>query len=219
MTCNYPIRNRKSAALHLIQITDERHFKMSVVASNITKSYGTNLVLSNFSHIFPDNKVTAVIGQSGCGKSTLLSVLMGILPPDSGIVKCSEPISDVFQENWLCKNLTASANLRLVTGKSKSKAEIAKELSEIGLDGCENKTVRELSGGMMRRVALLRALMAEYKVLFLDEPFKGLDLDTKKLVMNYCKEKIKGKTVIFVTHDSSECELLADETVELHPIK
>ena len=192
---------------------------MSVIASNLTKSYGGRLVLNNFSHTFPSGKVTAVIGQSGCGKSTLLSLLMGILAPDSGKAECPKPISAVFQENRLCKNLTASANIRLVTGKSFSKARIAEELSKIGLDDCENKAVRELSGGMMRRVALLRALMAEYEVLFLDEPFKGLDIGTKNLVTAYCKKKIKGKTVLFVTHDSRECDLLADEIIELKTVK
>lgn len=188
---------------------------MSVIASNLTKAYGTNLVISNFSHVFPEGKVTALVGPSGCGKSTLLSLLMGLLSPDSGTVECPKPISAVFQENRLCKNLTASANIRLVTGKRFGKAEIAKELSKIGLDDCENKAVRELSGGMMRRVAMLRALMAEYKAIFLDEPFKGLDIETKNLVMKYCREKIKGKTAIFVTHDSYECDLLADKIVEL----
>lgn len=188
---------------------------MSVIATNITKSYGTNIVLNGFSHTFPDGMVTAVVGQSGCGKSTLLSILMGLLKPDSGRVECSKPISAVFQENRLCQNLTVSANIRLASGKRLNKGEIAEELSRIGLEGCENKAVRELSGGMMRRAALLRALTADYKVLFLDEPFKGLDAETKNLVMNYCMEKIKGKTVIFVTHDSRECELLADEVIKL----
>ena len=188
---------------------------MEVIAEDIIKSYGENTVLNHFSHIFAGGQTTAVIGQSGCGKSTLLAVLMGILPPDSGTIVCPKPVSAVFQENRLCENLTASANIRLVTGKRYGKGEIAEELSKIGLEKCENKAVKELSGGMKRRVALLRALMAEYKVLFLDEPFKGLDNETKNIVMEYCKEKIKGKTVIFVTHDMRECDFLADEVIHL----
>ncbi len=188
---------------------------MGVIVSDLKKSYGNKVVLNGFSHKFPYGKVTAVTGQSGCGKSTLLSVIMGLLPPDSGTVQCPEPISAVFQEDRLCENLTASANIRLVTGKSYGLREIAEQLSRIGLDGCENKAVRELSGGMKRRVALLRALMADYEVLFLDEPFKGLDNETKKLVMEYSKEKIKGKTVIFVTHDAAERDFLSHEVIEM----
>ncbi len=85
----------------------------------------------------------------------------------------------------------------------------------IGLAGCENKAVRELSGGMKRRTALLRALLAEYDALFLDEPFKGLDSETKRSVMEYCKRKIVGKTVIFVTHDREERDFMADEAIEM----
>lgn len=189
-------------------------------AVDIRKAFGDNVVLDGFSHEFPDSKVTAVIGRSGCGKSTLLNILMGLMPPDSGEVVFPEgcKISAVFQENRLCENLTAGANIRLVTGKRLSKAQIASELSKVGLDGCENKPVRTLSGGMKRRTALLRALLAEYDVLFLDEPFKGLDADTKRNVMDYCKEKIIGKTVVLVTHDPDECEFLADETVRLENV-
>lgn len=187
-----------------------------IKALNIRKSFGENIVLSNFSHEFADGKVTAVLGKSGCGKSTLLNILMGLIPYDGEVIRPENcRISAVFQENRLCENLTPSANIRLVTGKRFSKAEIAAELAKIGLPGCENKPVRELSGGMKRRTALLRALLAEYDILFLDEPFKGLDTETKQSVMNYCKEKIAGKTVILVTHDMNECEFLADETIRL----
>lgn len=188
-----------------------------IKAVDIHKAFGGNVVLDGFSHEFSDGKVTAVLGKSGCGKSTLLNILMGLSAPDSGeiIRPDNSRVSAVFQEDRLCENLTAGANIRLVMGKRFSKNEIASELAAIGLDGCESKAVRTLSGGMKRRTALLRALLAEYDVLFLDEPFKGLDADTKQTVMKYCKDSIKGKTVILVTHDMEECEFLADEVVRL----
>lgn len=188
-----------------------------IKAVDIRKAFGENVVLDGFSHEFSDGKVTAVLGKSGCGKSTLLNLLMGLDSPNSGEVirPKGSRISAVFQEDRLCENLTASANIRLVTGKRYSKEKIASELAAVGLDGCENKPVRTLSGGMKRRTALLRALLAEYEALFLDEPFKGLDPDTKQLVMNYCKEKTAGKTVILVTHDMDECKFLADEIIQI----
>ena len=184
---------------------------------DIHKAFGENIVLDGFSHEFSEGKVTAVLGRSGCGKSTLLSILMGLQKPDSGEVILPENcrISAVFQENRLCENLTASANIRIVTGKRYSRAQIASELSAVGLSGCEEKPVRTLSGGMKRRTALLRALLAEYDVLYLDEPFKGLDSDTKRVVLDHCKEKIIGKTVVLVTHDEDECNFLADEIIRL----
>lgn len=186
-------------------------------AVDICKAFGDNIVLDGFSHDFSGGRVTAVLGKSGCGKSTLLNILMGLQKPDSGEIIRSENcrISAVFQENRLCENLTAGANIRLVTGKRFSREQIASELSAVGLAGCADKPVRTLSGGMKRRTALLRALLAEYDVLFLDEPFKGLDSNTKRVVLDYCKEKIAGKTVILITHDEEECKFLADEIIRL----
>lgn len=186
-------------------------------AVGISKTYGDNRVLEGFTHDFSEGKITAVMGASGCGKSTLLGILMGLIPPDSGRVERSDDlrISAVFQEDRLCENLTAGANLRLVAGRRLSRERAARELAEVGLDGCESKPVRELSGGMKRRVALLRALLAEYDVLFLDEPFKGLDEETKLAVMDYTKRMTSGKTVVFVTHDKEESRRLADEEIIL----
>lgn len=190
---------------------------MELTAKNICKSYGDTAVLSGFSHTFEEGSVTAVMGASGCGKSTLLSILMGTLPADSGEVLPKDGIrhSAVFQENRLCENLTAAANLRLVTGGRYTPKQLGEELAAVGLADCGAKPVRELSGGMKRRVALLRALLHEYDVLFLDEPFKGLDEDTKQQVMEYCRLKTAGKTVILVTHDRAEAELLADRIIYL----
>lgn len=182
---------------------------------NICKKFGENVILENFTREFSEGKTTAILGRSGVGKTTLLNILMGLLSPDSGEVIREGKISALFQEDRLCENLTASANIRLVTGKRLSKVKIAEEFAAAGLPDCENKPARELSGGMKRRVAMLRALLAEYDILFADEPFKGLDEDTKRSVMKYFKEKTAGKTVIFITHDNEECELLADETVRL----
>lgn len=184
-------------------------------AVNIVKRFGDNTVLEDFSHEFAEGKATAILGRSGGGKTTLLNILMGLLPPDSGEAVREGQISALFQEDRLCENLTASANIRLVTGKRLSKSQIAEELAAVGLAGCENKPVRELSGGMKRRTAMLRALLAEYDILFADEPFKGLDEVTRADVMRYFKEKTAGKTVVFVTHDNDECEALADDVIRL----
>lgn len=190
---------------------------MQLEAKNICKTFGDKSVLKDFSYLFADGTVTAIMGPSGCGKSTLISILMGILTPDLGEVVVSGNFkrSAVFQENRLCDNLTAAANIRLVIGNRLSPDELKKELSAVGLEECYNKPVRELSGGMKRRVALLRALLAEYDVLFLDEPFKGLDEVTKAAVIEYTKSKIVGRTVIMVTHDKNESDLLAEKVVEL----
>lgn len=73
--------------------------------------------------------------------------------------------------------------------------------------------MRELSGGMRRRVAILRALFAEYDFLILDEPLKGLDEETKQKTAVYILEKTQGKTVLVVTHDEEEAKLLRAEKI------
>ncbi len=189
---------------------------MPLKAENITKCFGETTVLEDFSHEFADGAVTVIMGASGCGKSTLLAVLMGIMPPDSGTVTGNDTrLSAVFQEDRLCENLTVLSNIRLVLGKKAGREMLISELAEVGLEGCAEKPVRELSGGMKRRTALLRALLAEYDVLFLDEPFKGLDEDTKRTVMEYTKRMTEGKTVILVTHDREEAEFFGGELIEL----
>ena len=85
---------------------------------------------------------------------------------------------------------------------------IEDELSRVGLYEDRNKAVLTLSGGMRRRVALLRALLSNGNLLILDEPFKGLDEVLKNRVIEYVREKTKGKTVIVVTHDLKDGELL-----------
>ncbi|MCH5203544.1 MAG: ABC transporter ATP-binding protein [Oscillospiraceae bacterium] len=185
-------------------------------AENICKSFHDKAVLKNFTYEFPEGRITALVGQSGCGKTTLLSIMMGLIKADSGtLIGFDKPISAVFQEDRLCENLTVSANIRLVTGKRFTKTEIEKELCAVGLDGCAEKPVRELSGGMKRRTAIVRAMLADSEILFFDEPFKGLDSDTKRVVIEYVRQKSEGRTVIFVTHDMEECEMLAEETVQL----
>lgn len=181
-----------------------------ITVRGLTRRYGENTVLDGFSCEIPPGELIAVAGASGCGKTTLLSLLTGLLAPDGGEVLTDPPgarFSAVFQEDRLCENLTVSANIRLVNS-GLTDAEISGALDSVGLSGCEKRPVRELSGGMKRRTALVRALLSEYGAIVLDEPFKGLDEATKKQVLDYCREKLRGKTAVLVTHDISEAEEL-----------
>ena len=149
------------------------------------------------------------MAPSGGGKTTLLRILMGLEAADSGTVEGLAGLrqSAVFQEDRLCQTLSAVSNIRLVNPSlSLSEAEAA--LSAVGLAGCGNQRVAEFSGGMRRRVAILRALLAQWNVLFLDEPFKGLDTGTKNLVLADTRRRCAGRTVLLVTHDPGEAEAL-----------
>lgn len=187
---------------------------MDIRIEKLCKSYGENRVLTDFSAVFPEGETSCVMGASGCGKTTLLRLLLGLEKPDGGtILGLPEKISAVFQEDRLAEPFSAEANLALVTGPHVPRETLRSALSALGLSGSLDKPVRELSGGMRRRVAIARALVYDAPLLLLDEPFKGLDEETKKTVMDYVKAHAAGKTVILVTHDEDEAEYLGIKTI------
>jgi NitT/TauT family transport system ATP-binding protein len=178
---------------------------MDIILSDLTKSFGENRVLDRFSATFPEHQLTCIMGASGCGKTTLLYMIMGLVQPDSGSVQgVPRSQSVVFQEDRLCENFNAVSNVRLVCPKTVAACSIIAHLESIGLKDSLAQPVSELSGGMKRRVAIVRAIMAQSDILLLDEPFKGLDDETKKTVISYIKDNMNNRTVILVTHNHDE---------------
>ncbi len=190
----------------------------------LSKAYGEKQVLCRLSASFPEGETTCIMGRSGCGKTTLLRLMMGLESPDSGSIRGiqGKQISAVFQENRLCENLSAVSNVRLVCANRFSRAQIEQSFAEVGLEGCLDQPVREFSGGMKRRVAIVRALLADFDLLFLDEPFKGLDPETERLTTAYLLRKTVGKTVFLVSHDPNGAELMQGRLFRMpdpiHPI-
>lgn len=187
---------------------------------HLNKSYHDRPVLQDLSLSIPTGQITAVMAPSGVGKTTLLRILMGLEAADSGQVEGLDGLrlSAVFQEDRLCANLSPVSNIRLVTGSSLSRQEILSALAQAGLSDCAGQPARELSGGQRRRVALLRALLAPWDLLLLDEPFKGLDTETRKQIMDYVLlhfHKKPGRTVLLVTHDESEAVYMAENVFTL----
>ena len=135
-------------------------------------------------------------------------MLMGLEIPDSGTITPLQNYrkATVFQEDRLCENLSAMQNVLMVV-RNQSKKDLLDQLKQdfyqVGLDDMYQK-VSTLSGGMKRRVAILRAMYANADIIFFDEPLKGLDDTTKEKVMLFIKERIKDKTVFWVTHDVDE---------------
>lgn len=189
---------------------------MAIELRNISKGYGEKQVFQGFSHSFPLGKTTCVMGPSGCGKTTLLNLLMGLQAPDSGELAGLEGLkkSAVFQEDRLCENIGAVSNLRLASPRL-SRREAQEALCALGLSGSLKQPVREFSGGMKRRTAILRALLADFDLLLADEPFHGLDPALKLQTMEYFREKTQGKTTILVTHDIDEAKFFGGEILTL----
>lgn len=190
-----------------------------IIIKDLCKSFGEKKVLDNFSVMFPAGSVSCIMAPSGAGKTTLLSIMQGFINPDSGIIEgIPEKMSAVFQEDRLCEDFCAVSNVRFSCGAGKgkkSKEEIVACLSALGLGDSLDKPVRSFSGGMKRRVAIARALMADYELLFLDEPFKGLDEELKLSVAKYIKSSAAGKTVIAVSHDEAEAALLGATVIKM----
>ena len=183
---------------------------------NISKSFGEKQIFRDFSADIPEGKTTCLTGVSGSGKTTLLRILSGLETLDAGeIIGLSERrLSVVFQEDRLCENLSPISNVRLAAPSGTTRESIRSGMTSIGLSDCEKQPVRELSGGMRRRVAILRALFAQYDFLLLDEPFKGLDEESKRQTISFIKEHAMDMTILLITHDHLDAAAMGT-TVEI----
>ncbi len=187
-----------------------------IVLQSINKSFGDNTVLRDFSVTFPEGKITCLMGRSGCGKTTLLNIMLRLIRPDSGTVSgMPKRVSAVFQEDRLCDEFSAVTNIRFVVGSPVSETDIHEALSALGLKDSMDMPVSELSGGMKRRAALARALLYPSPVILMDEPFKGLDEDTRDSVCKAVLDYTRGKTVVIVTHDDEEARLLNADIIRI----
>ena len=182
--------------------------------NGICKSYGEKQVLRNFSAVLKPGTMTALMAPSGSGKTTLLRILMGLETPDAGTVEGLEGLrlSAVFQEDRLCEGLSCIDNIRLVN-PGNSRETVLEALEAFGLGDCPDQKAGELSGGMRRRTAILRALLAPYDLLLLDEPFRGLDRELKQTVIAHTARMCRGRTVLLVTHDASELSPMGAQTL------
>lgn len=182
----------------------------------ICKSFEGRPVLKNVSFDFPEAAVTALRGPSGCGKTTLVNIILGLLAPDEGevLLPASARTAAVFQEDRLIEHFSAARNVRLTAPSSVPDEQIRSALSELGLAQEGEKRVSEFSGGMRRRVAVIRAALFRPQLLLLDEPFKGLDEEMRARTASFLRRNCAQATTILVTHDETEAALMG-ATAEL----
>ncbi|MBR0385021.1 MAG: ATP-binding cassette domain-containing protein [Erysipelotrichaceae bacterium] len=176
--------------------------------NDITFRYENKIVFEDFSLEIPDG-IVCLMGPSGEGKTTLLKLLGGLLVPEKGQIDTPyRKPAFMFQEDRLLPWLNVGENIALV---SKIEREAWELLAELGLQ--PDMKIDELSGGMARRVALVRTLMYDGDILLLDEPFKGFD---KKLMEKTAEIIIRQKKpAIISTHSLDEVKLLSAEIIEL----
>ncbi len=208
-----------------------------IVLRNVCKSYGpersASEVIRDCSFIAPAQQFTVVIGPSGVGKSTLIRLIAGFEKPTRGeILIDGRPVTGpgrdrqvVFQESALFPWMTTGQNI-LFGPQSRGEAPEATAdladflLDKVGLSAFRNHFPGQLSGGMQRRAELARAMINNPDVMILDEPFRGLDAMTKKLMLDYyarlCEEQ--RRTNLFVTTDIDEAIFLADRLLVMSHI-
>lgn len=191
---------------------------MTLTLDHLQKSYGPLSVLRDCSFTFEDGGIYCLMGPSGSGKTTLFRILMGLEKADAGAVRFEKPspkISAVFQEDRLCETFSPVENLRFILGKTVPDGEIRRELSFLLPEESLSRPVFTLSGGMKRRTAVCRAMTAPSDLIIMDEPFTGLDSETKKQVVEYIKSRQRGRLLIMSTHQEEDVHLLGGELVRM----
>jgi thiamine transport system ATP-binding protein len=178
-------------------------------------------------------EIVAILGQSGSGKSTLLDLLAGFLNASSGSIKLDEnelieesvekrPITILFQNHNLFEHLSVEKNILLGVSKTlkSSKTDIEKVktiLKEVELEKFEHTLASSLSGGQQQRVALARVLIRREPILLLDEPFTGLDADTRIEMLDLVQKLTLENNLhtIMVTHEIQDCERIANRVYKV----
>ena len=211
---------------------------MSIVLSNISKTFGAFNALDNINLHIPEGELVALLGPSGCGKTTLLRIIAGLEQADQGSVflqgdnVTDQPIKNrqigfVFQHYALFRHMTVFDNiafgLRVKPRKQRPTESQIKEkvhalLQLVQLDWLHDRFPDQLSGGQRQRIALARALAVEPSVLLLDEPFGALDASVRKdlrLWLRHLHHEL-NVTSIFVTHDQEEAMEVASQIVVLN---
>ncbi|WP_026563233.1 ABC transporter ATP-binding protein [Bacillus sp. UNC41MFS5] len=203
---------------------------------NIHHTYFTKAsaatALSDISLTVEEGEFVSLLGPSGCGKTTLLSIISSLLKPTQGTVllenkpvtTAKNQIGYMLQQDYLFPWKTIEENILLGLKLSKQLNDQTRStalglLEQIGLTGVEKQLPRQLSGGMRQRVALVRTLATEPKLLMLDEPFSALDYQTKLNLEDLVSRTLDefGKTAILVTHDIGEAIAMSDRVYLLSP--
>ena len=200
-----------------------------IIIKNLWKSYDSLTVLKNVDLTLDRDQTYCLMSPSGTGKTTLFRILMGLEKADEGEIvwsassgSCfgsgsdrdvSRPlrISTVFQEDRLCPTFSPLENVMMVQKQPTCeplKNEIRTAMCRLLPEECLNRPVSTLSGGMKRRTAILRALLTKSDMLLLDEPFTGLDEETKIDVIRFLQEYRNNRFLLISTHQKEDVELL-----------
>jgi phospholipid/cholesterol/gamma-HCH transport system ATP-binding protein len=207
---------------------------------NLSKSFGSNKVLSDFNLDLKKGENVVVLGKSGSGKSVLIKCIIGLIKPDNGTIKVlGQNIPDLnredldkvrvkvgflFQSNALYDSMTVRENLEfplrrhsIKMSKEEENNLIIEALTNVGLADTIDKMPSELSGGMKKRIALARTLILKPEIILYDEPTTGLDPITGKEISNLMNELARkyNTSSIIISHDLNCVKIVASKVVML----
>lgn len=193
----------------------ENYHPANIILKNIRKSYGEQVILSGCNLEFQKAGTFCIMGESGFGKTTLLHLICGLIKADGGTIEgpSKNDFALVFQENRLLLDKTPIENIALVLDYKVTKDQIKQELRYVLPESALEEKIGNLSGGMARRVAIVRALMSDKPIVLMDEPFSGLDMDNKGKVIKYILKKKGDRTLLITTHQKEDVQLLQGEVL------
>lgn len=168
---------------------------------NVSKSFDGIRVLDSFSTVFDDGKYL-LKGPSGIGKTTCLRLILGLIKPDEGEVTVPDDIrfAVCFQEDRLFEKEDLLTNI-LAVNENISEEDAKKAILELLPADSLDKKAGELSGGMKRRLAVIRAMLHDSDVVILDEPFTGLDDESRSKTLSFINRHLNGRPLIITSHD------------------
>ncbi|MDF1566914.1 MAG: ABC transporter ATP-binding protein [Spirochaetaceae bacterium] len=192
---------------------------------SVSKSFGRTHLFTGLDLSVPSGSIICILGPSGCGKTTLLNMAAGLAEADSGRITRTGRVSYVFQEPRLLPwcSVRDNAGYALDSGihKSERLEKIDVMLEALELTDAANALPGEISGGMARRTALARALLAPRDIVLLDEPLSSLDPDLRGRLISRLPSLLEGSAVMLVTHDYGTAASLSDRIFKfsLPPVK
>ncbi len=185
---------------------------MTIEVKDVCKSFDGKEILKDFSLNIESEHSYIINGPSGCGKTTLLRLILGLDKPDSGTVKLlgdyKYPFINsgtVFQEDRLCEDFDAVTNVTMVS-KKVFRQTVIEELKKLLPEEVIYKPVKELSGGQRRRVSIVRACAIPSDILIMDEPFSGLDKDSRRAAIAYIRDKQGSGPMVITSHDNEDLD-------------
>jgi NitT/TauT family transport system permease protein len=202
-------RNNDVKAYKVIENKVNQNLSKKIILSHVNKSFGSLKVLENVNEVYQSGETYYLTGPSGSGKTTLLRILSGLEGADEGSCVDTGNIrfSYVFQEDRLCLDYSAVKNVDMIfrnkhciNAENSIQSNSYEALKKLLPKEALYKPCSELSGGMKRRVALVRAMEAESDCVLLDEPFTGMDEETRRSAENYIRETQRGRILIIATH-------------------